>query len=437
MNFVWLPRRGDSLRRATSTLRATLLVGALVLMSGALPAMAQSDVKSAVDGAGTAINNQLGELFGVKKPPPKRRTRPTKPAAAKPAEVKPVVTTTTPIEQPKAAAPTPVAEPKAAAVPLPQPRPYDGTPKAAAVTVEPVAPLATKPLPPAKPTPLAKQAPIAAPMRLTPSSAALANVPLPPRPPIARTSAPRLAALPSPEEPAEVVPMPPPRAPAPETKTAALPPVQETEPDEPAPGAAPSPPLVATICPELSNENLAVFAPVEVTATQSACAVDRGVSMSAVRMRDGRLVKLEPAAVLRCEMAASVANWLRNGVDPAVATLGSPLDVVMVAASQQCRPRNRVKGAKISEHGRGNALDTRGYVLEDGRKFVIGRETKDAKAMPQAFQELLKASACADFTTILGPGSDGYHEEHLHVDRAVRRSTVAMCRWIIGRGGGR
>ncbi|HEY9215624.1 MAG TPA: extensin family protein, partial [Ancylobacter sp.] len=224
---------------------------------------------------------------------------------------------------------------------------------------------------------------------------------------------------------------------APETKTAALPPVEEAEPDEPAPSAAPSPPLVATICPELSNENLAVFAPVEVTATQSACAVDRGVSMSAVRMRDGRLVKLEPAAVLRCEMAASVANWLRNGVDPAIATLGSPLDVVMVAASQQCRPRNRVKGAKISEHGRGNALDTRGYVLEDGRKFVIGRETKDAKAMPQAFQELLKASACADFTTILGPGSDGYHEEHLHVDRAVRRSTVAMCRWIIGRGGGR
>ena len=430
-------------------------------MTGALPADAQSDVKSAVDGAGTAINNQLGEMFGVKKPPPpKRRTKPTKPVAAKPAaakpaakgvetkpaeikpaETKPAAAATAPVEPPKAAAPTPPvmeAKPAAAlrpaAVPLPQPRPFDGTPKAAAIISEPITPLAVTPIP-VKPAPMGKPAPVVAPTPLTPPRAAVANVPLPPRPPIARATTPRLAALPDPAA-ASTTAAPVPPARAPETKTAALPPVEDAEPEEPAKGAAPAAPAVATICPELSNENLAVFTTVEVTATQSACTVDRGVSMSAVKMRDGRMVKLEPAAVLRCEMAASVANWLRDKVDPAVATLGSPLNVVMVAASQQCRPRNRVKGAKISEHGRGNALDTRGYVLEDGRKFVIGKDTKDAKAMPQAFQEALKASACADFTTILGPGSDGYHEEHLHVDRAVRRSTVAMCQWKIGSGGG-
>ena len=460
MNFMWLPRRSDSLQRTTSPLRAVSLAGLLVLMAGVFPAAAQNDVKSAVDGAGAAINNQLGEIFGVKKPPPpKRRTKPAKPVAAKPAAAKPAEAkaveakpaeikpteakpaATAPAEPPKAAAPAPsiveakpAPAPKAAAVPLPQPRPFDGAPKAAAVTSEPITPLAVTPIP-VKPPPMAKPAPMAAPMPLAPPRSAVANVPLPPRPPIARAATPRLVALPVPDAtPADAVPVPPARTP--ETKTAALPPVEEAEPEEPAKGAAPSAPTVATICPELSNENLAVFTTVEVTATQSACTVDRGVSMSAVKMRDGRMVKLEPAAVLRCEMAASVANWLREKVDPAVATLGSPLSVVMVAASQQCRPRNRVKGAKISEHGRGNALDTRGYVLEDGRKFVIGRDTKDAKAMPQAFQEQLKASACADFTTILGPGSDGYHEEHLHVDRAVRRSTVAMCQWKIGSGGG-
>jgi len=462
MNFVWLPRRGDSLQRVTSSLQVACLAGIVALTGVTSPAMAQSEVKSAVDGAGTAINNQLGDWLGVKKPPPpKRRTKPkpaaakpaaVKPAEAKPAPAKPAVTTTAPVEQPKAqispapsaapetiAAPKPAAAPKTtAAVPVPKPRPFDGTPKAAAITSEPITPLAVTPIPVTPPA-MAKPAPIAAPMPLTAPRTAAANVPLPPRPPIARPSAPRLAALPSVEaSPAmaePVIPMPPARAPA-TAKTAALPPVEEAEPEEPAKRAAPSTPAVATICPELSNENLAVFTTVEVTATQSACTVDRGVSMSAVKMRDGRMVKLEPPAVLRCEMAASVANWLRDKVDPAVATLGSPLDVVMVAASQQCRPRNRVKGAKISEHGRGNALDTRGYVLENGAKYVIGRESKDAKAMPQAFQETLKASACADFTTILGPGSDGYHEEHLHVDRAVRRTTVSLCRWIIGRGGG-
>ncbi|WP_244517694.1 extensin family protein [Ancylobacter rudongensis] len=214
---------------------------------------------------------------------------------------------------------------------------------------------------------------------------------------------------------------------------AALPPVPPSPPI-PAPTDAPqASAALPTICPELSNEDLGVFTPVAVTATNTACTVDRGVSLSAVRMKDGRLVTLEPAATLRCEMAAAVARWVREGVEPAVATLGAPLDKVLVAASQQCRPRNRVAGAKISEHGRGNAIDTRGYVLKDGRRFIIGAPAPGSadQPMPVAFQELLKASACAEFTTILGPGSDGYHELHLHVDRAERRSRAVLCRWAV------
>jgi hypothetical protein len=150
-------------------------------------------------------------------------------------------------------------------------------------------------------------------------------------------------------------------------------------------------------------------------------------------MKDGRLVALSPAATLRCEMAASVAVWLREKVEPVVATLGAPLDKVEVAASQQCRPRNRVAGAKISEHGRGNAIDIGGFVLKDGRSFVIGQPSRGALAMPLDFQDRLKLSACADFTTILGPGSDGYHEQHLHLDRAERRSGAVLCQWATAR----
>lgn len=220
-------------------------------------------------------------------------------------------------------------------------------------------------------------------------------------------------------------------------RVAALPPpkVMGAETDQPASEEEATAPAVPTICPELSNDNLGVFAPVTVTATQTACTVDRGVSLSAVRMKDGRLVQLDPPAVLRCEMAGAVAKWLRESVDPLVATLGSPLDKVKVAASQQCRSRNRVAGAKISEHGRGNALDTAGYVLEDKREILIGG-TGDT-AMTPDFQQRLKASACADFTTILGPGSDGYHEKHLHVDRAERRSGAVLCQWAVSTGKGR
>jgi hypothetical protein len=32
---------------------------------------------------------------------------------------------------------------------------------------------------------------------------------------------------------------------------------------------------------------------------------------------------------------------------------------------------------------------------------------------------------------VLGPGSDGYHEDHVHVDLAVRRGGHRMCQWDV------
>jgi hypothetical protein len=30
---------------------------------------------------------------------------------------------------------------------------------------------------------------------------------------------------------------------------------------------------------------------------------------------------------------------------------------------------------------------------------------------------------------VLGPGSDGYHEEHIHLDLAERRNGYKLCQW--------
>jgi hypothetical protein len=40
-------------------------------------------------------------------------------------------------------------------------------------------------------------------------------------------------------------------------------------------------------------------------------------------------------------------------------------------------------------------------------------------------------SVCRRFTTVLGPGSDGYHEEHIHLDLAERRSGYRICQWEV------
>ncbi|MGN6573832.1 MAG: extensin family protein, partial [Pseudolabrys sp.] len=88
--------------------------------------------------------------------------------------------------------------------------------------------------------------------------------------------------------------------------------------------------------------------------------------------------------------------------------------------------RNRVAGAKVSEHGKGNAIDVRGFILADKRKIVL-----TDVAEPKDLREGLRDSACRRFTTVLGPGSDAYHEQHIHLDVLERRAGYRICQWAV------
>jgi hypothetical protein len=57
-------------------------------------------------------------------------------------------------------------------------------------------------------------------------------------------------------------------------------------------------------------------------------------------------------------------------------------------------------------------------------------ELTDAQ-VPKDFREGLRQSVCARFMTVLGPGSDGYHEDHVHVDLAERRGGYRICEWNV------
>ena len=52
-------------------------------------------------------------------------------------------------------------------------------------------------------------------------------------------------------------------------------------------------------------------------------------------------------------------------------------------------------------------------------------------AVAREARESLRRSACGRFMTVLGPGSDGYHESHIHVDLAERRGNYRMCQWEV------
>src|SRR5262249_25441218 len=112
-------------------------------------------------------------------------------------------------------------------------------------------------------------------------------------------------------------------------------------------------------------------------------------------------------------MAEEVAVWLRDDVAPAVLKLGAPLRGLDNFDSYECRGRNRVRGATLSEHGRANALDVRAFKLASGEVVEL-----TGVNVAKAWREGIRGGACARFSTVLGPGSDGHHEEHIHLDLA-------------------
>lgn len=177
-------------------------------------------------------------------------------------------------------------------------------------------------------------------------------------------------------------------------------------------------------CAELLAQEIALADTGQIVDAAESCGTTPVTRLTAVLLANGSFATLRPAAVLRCETALAVARWIREDIAVAAAELGSVLARIEVAASYTCRSRNNVAGAVLSEHGRANALDMRAFVLADGRILTLA----DPKA-PTDFIAALRRSACARFTTVLGPGADRAHEFHLHVDLAERRGGYRLCQW--------
>lgn len=157
-----------------------------------------------------------------------------------------------------------------------------------------------------------------------------------------------------------------------------------------------------------------------------ACGGSDLVKVAAVLLPDKTRIAIKPAAALDCSMAESLAGWLRDEAAPRVAKLGSHLAAIENYDSYECRSRNRVPGAKISEHAHGNAIDVRALHLADGRRLELTDPTVD-----MTLREGLRDSACHRFTTVLGPGADSHHNGHIHLDIERRTAGYRICEWDV------
>jgi len=156
------------------------------------------------------------------------------------------------------------------------------------------------------------------------------------------------------------------------------------------------------------------------------CGGEDLVRLEAVVLPDKRQVSVKPAAILRCTMATAIADWIRSDIAPLAQRLGSTVSDLDNFDSFECRGRNRVAGAKLSEHGRANALDVRGFRLADGTFISLTDRT-----VPRQLRESVLHSACTRFSTVLGPSSDWYHEDHIHLDLMERRGNYRICQWDV------
>lgn len=128
-------------------------------------------------------------------------------------------------------------------------------------------------------------------------------------------------------------------------------------------------------------------------------------------------VALTTPATISCGTAVALRRWVSGVVKPVVGRHGGGVAALTVAASYSCRTRNNVPGAKISEHGRGKAIDISAIVLKNGSAMTVLHGWRDKVQGP--LLQKIHAAACGTFGTVLGPRSDRYHQDHFHLDTAT------------------
>ncbi|WP_370275021.1 extensin-like domain-containing protein [Pararhodobacter marinus] len=151
------------------------------------------------------------------------------------------------------------------------------------------------------------------------------------------------------------------------------------------------------------------------------CGVTEPVSVTNVQG-----IPLSLAATMDCDTARAFERWVRTEMIPTVGRTGGGIAQIRVIGHYSCRTRNSQRGARISEHGRGRAIDVAGYQLRDGETVSVlddyrrGRHSRSLRRMYEA--------ACGIFRTTLSPDSDRFHQDHFHFDLAQHRGGGTYCR---------
>ena len=150
----------------------------------------------------------------------------------------------------------------------------------------------------------------------------------------------------------------------------------------------------------------------------------RGLATPAVAMA----AALAPAATLSCPIVSVLDRWVSEGVQPAAQHwFGAQVVTIKQIGSYSCREMVGAGGDFVSEHAFGDAIDIAGFTLADGRTITV-KDGWHGSPEEQGFLHDVQLFACETFSTVLAPGYNIYHYDHIHVDLMRRGDGRHPCR---------
>ena len=105
-------------------------------------------------------------------------------------------------------------------------------------------------------------------------------------------------------------------------------------------------------------------------------------------------VALSPPPLLTCDMVAALYRWMKDDVQPlAKKHLGASVIKIESMSDYSCRHAYGRAGNRLSEHGRANALDIRGFVTTNALTAYVLQEWGQTKRQIEAQIAAAKAAA--------------------------------------------
>lgn len=158
-----------------------------------------------------------------------------------------------------------------------------------------------------------------------------------------------------------------------------------------------------------------------ITSSTRGCGIAEPVSVTSVHG-----IPLSRPARVDCDLARAFAEWVDDSLVPAVGRRGGGVAQIRMIGDYSCRTRNSQRGARISEHGRGMAIDIAGYQLVNGDVVTVEnhwRRRPHSRDLHDMYEQ-----ACDIFRTTLSPDADRHHQDHFHFDLAQHRGGGSYCR---------